>query len=245
MIVASHCMGRLVRHTREAAAVAGLVLSLVVSAFAQAPAPGQQRLQPPRVAAQPPAPSQPSAALPAPVDGKVSYRGFTVDVRTIAGTPNYDAVMALVAHQMDIVADCGAKPEIIRFFQSQVIVLAPPTAQGPGHFNANQPGITISNAVLEPQKPILLHELLHAYHFRVLPGAFRNADILTYYNRARDGRRYPADAYVLKNVQEFFAVTASLYLWGHVDRPPSTREKLKAAQPAYYAWLGQLFGVAK
>jgi len=52
-------------------------------------------------------------------------------------------------------------------------------------------------------------------------------------------------AYVLKNVQEFFAITASLYLWGNVDRPPATRDKLKAAQPVYYAWLGQLFGVAK
>ncbi len=236
MIAADHFIGSLVRRARDGAATTSLVLLLVASAAAQAPAPGQQL---------PPAASQPSAAVPAPVDGKVSYRGFTVDVRTIAGTPNYNAVIASVGHQIDIVADCGAKPEIVRFFQSQVIVLAPPTAQGPGHFNSSQPGVTISSQALEPQKPILLHELLHAYHFRVLPGAFRNTDILTYYNRAREGRRYPADAYVLKNVQEFFAVTASLYLWGSVDRPPSTREKLKAAQPAYYAWLGQLLGVAK
>ena len=44
---------------------------------------------------------------------------------------------------------------------------------------------------------------------------------------------------------EFFAVTGSLYLSGHVDRPPGTREALRAAQPRYYAWLAQLFGVAK
>jgi hypothetical protein len=46
-------------------------------------------------------------------------------------------------------------------------------------------------------------------------------------------------------VQEFFAVTASLYLWGNVDCETHTREKLKAKQPIYYAWLGELFGVKK
>ena len=78
-----------------------------------------------------------------------------------------------------------------------------------------------------------------------MPGGYRNGDILTYFDRARSNGLYPRDAYVLKDVQEFFAVTASLYLWRHVDRPPFSREKLKAAQPVYYAWLGQLFGVAK
>src|SRR5260221_5075148 len=34
-------------------------------------------------------------------------------------------------------------------------------------------------------------------------------------------------SYVLKNVQKFFAVTGSLYLWGNVDRSPHTRENLR------------------
>jgi hypothetical protein len=59
------------------------------------------------------------------------------------------------------------------------------------------------------------------------------------------GRLYKSGAYVTKDVQEYFAVTASLYLWGHVDRPPFTRDNLKGRQPDYYAWLGQLFGVEK
>ena len=62
---------------------------------------------------------------------------------------------------------------------------------------------------------------------------------------ARGASVVAADFAAGELVQEFFAVTASLYLWGNVDRPPNTREKLKAAQPVYYAWLGQLFGVAK
>jgi hypothetical protein len=90
---------------------------------------------------------------------------------------------------------------------------------------------------------VLLHELLHAYHFRVLPGALQNPDLLRFYGNARDDGLYPPDSYVLKNVQEFFAVTGSLYLWGNVDRPPHTRENLRDKQPLYYKWLGELFGV--
>ena len=54
--------------------------------------------------------------------------------------------------------------------------------------------------------------MLHAYHWWVLPDGFKNAEVEQFYERARDGAFYPPDAYVLKNVQEFFAVTGSLYL---------------------------------
>ncbi len=73
----------------------------------------------------------------------------------------------------------------------------------------------------------------------------RNQDILLYFNHAKDARLYPANEYLLRNQMEFFAVTASLYLWGHVSRVPFTRENLKNKQPYYYDWLGQLFGVRK
>jgi hypothetical protein len=63
--------------------------------------------------------------------------------------------------------------------------------------------------------------------------------------RERSDRLYPADAYVMKNVQEFFALTKSLYLWGNVDRPPHNRATLRDRQPVYYRWLGDLFGVQK
>jgi hypothetical protein len=185
-------------------------------------------------------------AVPAiPADGRLSYRGFTVDATEIRDAPQYKAIMTSFVHQIDIVADCGAKPEQLQFFRSQTVLVKHAPPGGFGHFDSRSPGVTLADAVEEPQKPILLHELLHAYHFRVMPGGFRNAEIMTFFNRAQSSGAYPKDAYVLKNVQEFFAVTASLYLWGNVDRPPHTRDKLKAAQPVYTTWLGQLFGVAK
>ena len=234
---------RFARGARQVAALAGVVLSLSASSFtamstpawAQVPVDRQPAIAAPKAAAVP----------PIPLDGKLAYRGFTVDATEIKDAPQYQAIMTSLVHQIDIVAGCGAKPEQLQFFQSQTVFIKHAPSGGLGHFDSRHPGVTLADVVAEPQKPILLHELLHAYHWRVMPGAYRNAEILTFFNRAQSNGAYPKDAYVLKNVEEFFAVTASLYRWGNVDRPPHTRDKLKAAQPVYYTWLGQQFGVAK
>jgi cell division septation protein DedD len=197
-----------------------------------------------------PAPAAPTPVTPAPVppdpnivNGKLTYRGFTVDVTAIRSGQDYNAIISSIKHQIDIVADCGAKQEVLRFFQSQPIVVRSDLGDQSGHFD--RLGVSIEDSVAPQQRPILLHELLHAYHFKAMPDGVQNSDILTFYNRAKSNRFYPDNSYVLSNVKEFFAVTASLYLWGNVDRPPHTRANLKGTQPVYYAWLGNLFGVSK
>jgi len=177
--------------------------------------------------------------------GTFGYRGFTVDTSTVRDAPNFNEIQASLKHQIDIAADCGASAPILAFFRSQEIVVKPGQGDGGGHFSSNTKGVTVDAAVQAPEKPVILHELLHAYHFRVLPGALQNPDLQRFYNNAKQGELYSPDSYVLKNVQEFFAVTASLYLWGNVDRPPHNRETLRGKQPVYYKWLGQLFGVQK
>ena len=177
--------------------------------------------------------------------GTFGYRGFTVDISAVRDIPDLAEIQASLKHQIDIVADCGASPAIAAFFKSQEIMVKSGQSDGGGHFAANSKGVTVDAAVDAPEKPVLLHELLHAYHFRVLPGGLQNPDLQHFYDIARQGGLYPPDSYVLKNVQEFFAVTASLYLWGNVDRPPHNRETLRDKQPVYYKWLGQLFGVQK
>ena len=173
------------------------------------------------------------------------YRGFTVDTAAAQDAPNLRAIEASLRHQIDIVADCGAEPRILDFFKSQEIFVKPGQGDGGGRFSANSKGVSVDVAVDAPEKPVVLHELLHAYHWRVLPEGFGNPDVLRFYGRAKAGEFYPAGSYVLKNVQEFFAVTASLYLWGNVDRPPHNRQTLREKQPVYYKWLGELFGVKK
>jgi hypothetical protein len=174
--------------------------------------------------------------------GTFAYRGFKLD---ISGAPNFATIEASLKHQIDIVASCGASPKVLGFFRSQEIIVKPGRGDGGGHFSANSNGVTVDAVSDAPEKPVVLHELLHAYHWRVLPEGFGNSDILTFYNRAKEGGFYPPGAYVLKNVQEFFAVTASLYLWGNVDRPPHDRKTLHDSQPVYYKWLGNQFGVPK
>ena len=179
------------------------------------------------------------------VNGTFTYRGFTVDMSAVQNSEVFDALVNSIKHQIDITADCGAKPEVLSFFRNQKVVVQKNTHGHGGLFNPNNPGVSVEPNVQPPQKPILLHELLHAYHFRVLPGRFQNPDVLKFYNRAKQYKLYPENEYLMTNVKEYFAVTASLYLWGNVDREPHTRENLKSKQPVYYKWLGELFGVTK
>ena len=85
----------------------------------------------------------------------------------------------------------------------------------------------------------MLHELLHAYHAGMLPRGFKNPDVLLHYNLAKGEKLYPADAYLLTNEKEFFAVTASVFLYGKDGR--FTRSDLKQKQPDYYKYLVRLF----
>jgi hypothetical protein len=137
----------------------------------------------------------------------ITYRGITVDTSAAQSQPNIKEVVASLRHQIDIVVECGAKPEIMTFFKSQPVSVKPGQGDGGGHFSSKVEGVTVDAAVVAPEKPVLLHELLHAYHFRVLPGALQNPDLLRFYGIARQNELYPPDAYVLKNVQEYFAVT--------------------------------------
>jgi hypothetical protein len=94
------------------------------------------------------------------------------------------------------------------------------------------------------QDPVMLHELLHAYHAQLLPNGYRNEGILVHYNFAKTKQLYPADSYVLKNEREFFAVTASVFLSGKDSaHEPFTRENLKEKQPEYFKYLVGLFGL--
>jgi Mlc titration factor MtfA (ptsG expression regulator) len=90
------------------------------------------------------------------------------------------------------------------------------------------------------QRPIMLHELLHAYHSTKMARGFKNAGILMQYNRAKDQKLYSVDGYLMTNHLEFFAVTASVFLYGK-DGPVS-RSIIKERQPDYYKYLVSLFG---
>jgi hypothetical protein len=101
--------------------------------------------------------------------------------------------------------------------------------------------VKLRPVVLDPQRPVMLHELLHAYHARLLPLGNENPDVLFYFGRAISEKLYPQDAYLLTNQNEFFAVTASVFLYGKETGPPFSRSNLKEKQPDYYSSLERLF----
>ncbi|MBU6299875.1 MAG: hypothetical protein KJS68_16695 [Alphaproteobacteria bacterium] len=181
-------------------------------------------------------------------ENALNYRGFTVNTSIIGGADNTAAVLESLRHQIDIVADCGMKPDILTFFRNRHITLRHIKGDEPGCFAVGK-GVMIDAEPQSTEKPILLHEFLHAYHFLAMPEGIENPDVLHYYRIAKNDHLYrmekPGDLYLLKNPKEFFAVTGSCYLWGTVDRQPYTRERLKEKQPYYTAWLGRLFGVEK
>jgi hypothetical protein len=91
--------------------------------------------------------------------------------------------------------------------------------------------------------PILLHEFLHAYHKRLLPNGYENLGVKGAYAYAKSKNVFDKKEYTLLNQQEFFAVTASIFLAGKESlHEPKTREALKEKLPDYYKYLVGVFG---
>lgn len=91
--------------------------------------------------------------------------------------------------------------------------------------------------------PVLLHELLHAYHAKLMPQGFDNLGIRAYHADASSKQVFTKKDYAMKNHKEFFAVTASIFLAGKESiHEPHTRARLKEKLPEYYKYLVELFG---
>ena len=93
---------------------------------------------------------------------------------------------------------------------------------------------------IHPDRGALIHELLHAYHDRKM-GKEEMRRVSAYYEEAPRAYNLPRTEYAMSNESEFFAVTASIYLHGKSSRKPHDRRTIRAAQPDYYKFLGELF----
>lgn len=168
-----------------------------------------------------------------------TYHGWQVDLSNARGAEPDREMVAAVKRQLDIVEHVNLKPDVLAFMRRIPIWANPAAAAfGPGHYSSKT-GIDLRVRSLDPDKPIILHELLHAYHDRMLPGGFGNGDVRQFFNNGRG--LWPSDSYMMSNDREFFAVTASVYLYGDIDRPPHSRGQLREKQPKYYQWLAVLF----
>lgn len=175
-------------------------------------------------------------------DGEINHRGFKVDVSQIKDAPQKDTIIKAVKRQIEIVEQIKLSEEDLNFFKSIPVVMLPADSGTPGVYGGIKRTVFLKARDLAPQRPILLHELLHAYHHLKIADGFQNARIRAFYEEAKS--KYPdfQNEYFLSNAREFFAVTASIYLFGDIPRRPSSRSAIKKAQPDYYLYLQTLFG---
>ena len=178
-----------------------------------------------------------AALLTGPTMVAHSYRGFTIDESAVRDLPDLAALISATQEQIDMVHAVGLSAEVLRFFQGVKFRLVPA-----GTFKAPTPGrytgrgdrsVEVSAGLVRiGHKPVLLHELLHAYHDQRIDGGFRTAAILRLFEAAKSSPGFAAKSHMMANDKEYFACTATTYLFGVTAQEPFKREKLSQLQPA-------------
>jgi len=170
------------------------------------------------------------------------YHGFQIDES--AGRLTADARASLQA-QLDIVDAVGLPAQVVAELKTTPIVVDPDLRGNPGIFavRGGRGAVYVQPVVFAPNKPILLHELLHAYHFSVLH--LDSPEVRQAYQHARASDAFPArfqSSHFLENGKEFFAVTGTLFLFGDIQQPPFSCSALNKLDADYLAFLARQFG---
>ncbi len=183
-----------------------------------------------------------SQALGQTPQSALEHHGFKIDTSEIVGKENLDIVLAALKKQIEIVEAVGLSDERMKFFRSVPIAMLTSTDGTPGLYSFKKNRVLLRSIDLAPSKPILLHEMLHAFHDQILPDGVKNTDVIRFYQLALTRYRMNKSEYFLSNEREFFAVTASIYLYGSIKRPPYDRKTIQSAQPMFWKCLEGLFG---
>ena len=169
---------------------------------------------------------------------KLLYRGFTVDISPLDNVKDAGQTLVSVKHQIDIVLAARVRPEIAAFFSTVQIKLGDVADEGLGFYDGS--AVVLTTGPIHPDRGVLIHELLHAYHDRKM-GKDEMRRLKSYYEEAPKAYNLPRTEYAMSSESEYFAVTASIYLRGKSSRKPHDRPTIRAAQPDYYKFLGELF----
>jgi hypothetical protein len=184
------------------------------------------------------------AALGASVGAAAAdYHGFQID-ESAQGGGLPPRVLASLHEQLDIVEAVGLPAPVLGALKQTKIVVDPDLRGNPGVFSVQggEGAVRVRPIVFPADKPILLHELLHAYHFSVL--TMRNREVAQGFQYAREHNLFPqyGGAHFMENPKEYFAVTGTLYLFGDIQQPPFSCAALASLSPDYLAFLAAQFG---
>lgn len=179
--------------------------------------------------------------------GATEYRGFTIDDSRIRQPEERDAILASIRAQIDIVHAVGLPAETVAFMAKvrfELVPLGTFRSPTPGIYEREQGGrVQVSAAILGTgKKPVLLHELLHAYHDQVVADGFRNAEIRRHFEQAKELKVYAERSHMMKNDREFFACAATTFLNGVTAQEPFVRAKVREHQPDLHQFLQRLLG---
>ena len=189
--------------------------------------------------------SQPAVAVGQ--DAVLQHRGFSLNISQIGSPPNRAELLESLKNQIDLVLGVKLDQERIAFFRTVPIIVGPreilqdPVSQRPIILSKTGPS-SVPPRLFNPANAILLHEFLHAYHHQRLPAGMANPELRDLYAQAKARQIYPANADVMEDEQEYFALSGSVFLHGRAARDPFTRENVKAKHPELYDWLEREFG---
>ena len=178
------------------------------------------------------------------------FRGFLVDMSRLspeqrkALTPSY-------IEQIKVIESVCLPAEMLAFMKT-IPIFADPEFSAPGthalyrrkNATPKPKGQVVTNLIpMESKRPILLHEMLHAYDANKWD--FNNATVLAAYERALSEKMYPPSAvkaHFLSNAREYFAISGTIYLFGQIQQEPFNCKLIVKNQPKYVEFLEQLFG---
>lgn len=175
--------------------------------------------------------------------GSVEIRGFHIEYGEV-GLDKLQKMQSTLERQIDIVEQSGVPPATLEFFRSVPVVMVKHLDTGFGHAQVKDGRqiVELKAEKLPGDRPILLHELLHAYHGQKLGPTPMIRD--SYQQALQRGfyKQY-AKAHFLENPREFFAVIGSIFLYGKkIDQPPFDCELPAKYQPQFIAFLTEQFG---
>jgi hypothetical protein len=170
------------------------------------------------------------------------YHGFKIE--DSRATLSHEAQQSLFK-QIDIIESASLPPAVLDAMKQTSIVVDPDLRGNPGIFAVRD---GVGTVYVQPigfplDKPILLHEFLHAYHFRVIH--LDRPEIQEQFRLAKQSNLFPTSfqsAHFLENAKEFFAVTGTLYLFGNIQQPPFDCMALARLRPQYLKFLSDQFG---
>ena len=131
---------------------------------------------------------RPAARVADDVVAKLLYRRFAVDISALDEVKDAGQTLVSLKHQIDIVVAARMKPEVAGFFSTVLIKLGEIRDGSMGVYDGS--AVVLTTDPIHPDRGVLIHELLHAYHDRKM-GVEAKKRVTAYYEEAPERTTCP------------------------------------------------------